>query len=100
MKSFIIGSMCCLCLALYGCTVEELTFTEMVNQSLQESSQMVQQTANQMNEDAARRMPLNNTVNFQEYAQPNRSTSYLINTDSGMEQVQCMTLSTGYILCY
>ena len=100
MKSFIIGSMCCLCLALYGCTVEELAFTEMVNQSLQESSQMIQQTANQMNEDAARRMPLNNAVNFQEYAQPNRSTSYLINTDSGMEQVQCMTLSNGYVLCY
>ena len=61
---------------------------------------MIQQTANQMNEDAVRQVPLNNTVNFQEYAQPSRSTSYMINTDSGMEQVQCVTLSNGYVLCY
>ena len=100
MKSYIAGLLCCLVLVLHGCTAEEVAFVELASQSLQESSQMIQQTANQMNEDAARRMPLNNTVNFQEYAQPNRPTSYLINTDSGMEQVQCMTLSTGYVLCY
>jgi hypothetical protein len=99
MKIFTIGSMCCLCLALYGCTVEELAFTEMVNQSLQESSQMVQQTANQMNINA-NKVPLNNEVNFYRYSEPEQSASYLINTDEGLEHIKCMTLSSGYILCY
>nr|WP_319396848.1 hypothetical protein [uncultured Desulfobacter sp.] len=69
-----------------------------VSKALEESSEMYQQSTEQMMNDAMNQLPKSKPiVNYNESNQPR---NYLINTDEGNIQRRCMTMSDGSVFCY
>lgn len=95
MRSFFIGLICLLVLVLTGCTAAQVSqFT----QAMEESSEMYQQSTYQMMNNAQNQLPVSKPII--NYNRTNQSGNYLINTDEGIEQVRCMTMSDGSVFCY
>ena len=85
-------------MVLSGCTAAQMNGWSQVAQALKESSEMYQQSTYQMMNNAQNQLPVSKpAVNYKRANQPG---NYLINTDEGIEQVRCMTMSDGSIFCY
>ena len=69
-----------------------------VSQALEESSEMYQQSTGQMMNNAMNQLPKSKPI--VNYNKANQPRNYMINTDEGIMQKRCMTMSDGSSFCY
>jgi len=98
MRNLFTCLICLLSLAMCGCTAAQMNAMNQLSQALEESSEMYQQSTYQMMNNAQNQLPESKPII--NYNRTNQPRNYLMNTDEGIEQVQCMTMSDGSIFCY